>query len=268
MAKFELGSLIEPSKNADDSRIIAFVLARTDNYRPKEVLNMKNWDLVYIKNKPRFGYLDTIPDPSASGSHVNHSIGESISFELRGDVLHKELVTYAHFDDASVNWRAELSFQYLLYGKYRTSLSEFFETGEGTWGTGDEAMGKQVAKYYLAGQTLLRWHVLHIPYQLFEVRQLRNYGRDSAQFKYARKHFSKWMSDSEIEARTNNDIIIMFAGLELGISSRDPRKIMELIMKEEGKDFEREIQEFRRTREKDIPQKNQNNRDRSQIHRR
>ena len=81
----------------------------------------------------------------------------------RAFVEDDQLIIGVTFEPADLNPIAEKLFRKVLHGTIKAVSVGFDPVGEGAWGVGDEAAGKENQTYYFGGQELLEVSIVHIP---------------------------------------------------------------------------------------------------------
>lgn len=150
--------------DAQESRIIPFVLSTYAKDRHGTVLNQDGWILEPYKRNPIVAFQHSTGGGSSFlEPNPDLIIGKSVNIYFEGSGRHRRLVADCKFEPAEINPLAEKVFQKCLFGSLRSASVGFIPLGEGHYGSGDEARGGSNEVYYFAGQELLEWSIVSIP---------------------------------------------------------------------------------------------------------
>lgn len=219
------------SSNAEESRIIPFVNSTFTKDRHGTVLNQDNWNLNNYRSNPVVGYQHNLSGGMCSEPNPDFIIGKDVNPQIEGIGSERKLTGAVEFEPADVNPLAEKIFRKVLFGSLNRSSVGFIEVGEGRYGEGDESQGRSNETYYFNGQELLEWSIVNIPSNpdagKRNMRLLREQGYVA--FMYAFRELGGKFRYSEIESMSVRDILDLLDGKDLGIKSKDPEKVREML---------------------------------------
>jgi hypothetical protein len=245
--KYQFGHIRTIPEGAEESRIIPFVLSTATRDRHGTILNQDNWDLDnYLKN-PIVAYQHTLSGGLCSDPNPDFVIGKSIKIGTEGMAKGKMLVANAQFEPAEINPLAEKVFRKLLFGSISRSSVGFLPVGEGAYGEGEEAQGKDKEVYYFHGQELLEWSVVNLPSnpdagKRDMLRRMREEGFTALM--YAFKELGGKFRLSQLEQFRVVDILDMLDGKDLELKETNPDRIRLLLSEVESqKDQIQRLQE-------------------------
>lgn len=238
--------------DAEESRIIPFVLSTYNKDRHGSVLEQDNWKLENYRSNPVVAYQHTLSGGMCTDPNPDYIIGKSISIGIEGNGIDKRLIADAQFEPAEVNPLAEKIFRKVLFGSLSRSSVGFMEIGEGKYGIGEEAEGRSDETYYFAGQELLEWSVVNIPSNPqagkrdITMRRMREEGYIA--FMYAFRELGGKFRLSEIESMTVRDILTLLDGNDLEIKEKDPEKVRKMLEDPQAKEEAKtRMQQYMRT---------------------
>lgn len=238
--------------DAEESRIIPFVLSTFNKDRHGTVLNQDNWNLENYRSNPVIAYQHTLSGGLCADPNPDYVIGKSLAIGIEGNGIDKRLVADAQFEPASVNLLAEKIFRKVLFGSLSRSSVGFMEVGEGKYGIGEEAEGRSEETYYFAGQELLEWSVVNIPSNPqagkrdITMRRMREEGYIA--FMYAFRELGGKFRLSEIENMTVRDILTLLDGKDLEIKEKDPEVVRAILDDPQARaEAEARMREYMRT---------------------
>lgn len=145
-----------------EARAASFVISTAARDSHHTVLDQEKWDLTRYGRNPIVGWHHEVwggglcyaPDP-------DNTIGTSV-VALEGAGRTARLVADATFEPREINELAEKVYRKVLFGSLRATSVGFYELGQGKWGDGDEAEGRENETYYFAGQELMEWSICHM----------------------------------------------------------------------------------------------------------
>jgi hypothetical protein len=231
--KFEFGTRGLLPDNAEESRIIPFVLSTYNKDRHGTVLNQDNWSIDNYRANPVVAYQHTLSGGMCTDPNPDYVIGKSVSIGIEGTGSDKKLVAAAQFETADMNPLAEKIFRKVLFGSLSRSSVGFRELGNGKFGTGEEAEGRTNETYYFEGQELIEWSVVNIPSNPqagkrdISMRRMREEGYIA--FMYAFRELGGRFRLSEIENMTVRDILTLLDGKDMEIKEKDPEKVKKIL---------------------------------------
>lgn len=230
--KFQFGSIRTIPEGAEESRIIPFILSTFTKDRHGTVLNQDGWDLDNYRKNPVVAYQHNLSGGLCAEPNPDFIIGKSISLSIDGMGRDRMLVADAQFEPAEINPLAEKIFRKILFGSLNRSSVGFIPKGEGSYGQGEEAEGRENETYYFAGQELLEWSVVNIPSNpdagTRDInRRMREEGYSALM--YAFKELGGKFRLSQIEEFRVVDILDLLDGKDLDIKETNPEKIRRLL---------------------------------------
>lgn len=243
LKKITFGQVRDIPKDANESRIIPFILSTPERDRHHTTLNQKEWNLDNYRKNPVVGYMHNLygnmcdaPDPDDVIGQDKNTATEDINGALC-------LTGMAQFDPADVNLKAEKIFRKLLLGSLRAASVGFLDIGKGAWGQGDEAEGRDKETYYFAGQELLEWSVVNIPSNAGAGKRANGLIRiqSYAALMYIQKELGKNFTLSQIENFRVRDILDLLDGKDIDLNERDPEKMRKKLEDEGAKRAVNEI---------------------------
>lgn len=220
-------------KDAEESRIVPFILSTAARDRHGTVLNQDGWRLDNYRQNPLVAYQHTLSGGMCTDPDPDFIIGKSVRLDLEGSGRGRRLIGDVQFEPADVNPLAEKIFRKVVFGSLSRSSVGFIEVGEGKWGEGEEARGGTSETYYFAGQELVEWSIVNIPSNPeagkrdVSLRRMREEGYIALM--YAFRELGGNFSLSEIENFTVRQILDLLDGKDLGLNEKDPAKVQELL---------------------------------------
>jgi hypothetical protein len=246
------GYRLEPGPDAEESRVMRFVLSTNERHLgQKTIPRQDKWSLDYYKQYPYFNLLTIPVEGCWPEKDTGTVIGKSNYIDIEGSGRQRKLIADAQFADGDVNPLAEKAFRSVLYGSIRDTIVEFIEVGEGHWGTGDQAMGEENARYWFNGQELIRWAIINNPRMEDLNKRLWEFGRKSPQFNYASKNFSSRFANNKIDNLSVSEVLILLDGKDAGLKETDPYKLLGILNKKKEEAFEFNRRQFREMRVKE-----------------
>jgi hypothetical protein len=243
-----------PAK-ADESRILHFILSSYRKDRHGTILNQENWMLDNYRKNPVVAYAHNLGKGLITDPNPDFVIGKSTRIWIEGKGKTARLEAEAQFEDAAINPMAEKIFRKLLFGSLSATSVGFMELGEGKYGIGDEALGRNNETYYFDGQELLEWSVVNVPSNPDAGKRKVKDGGIAA-ISYAARSLS-WsnLRPSKIEDFTVENILTLLDGIDANILMTDPSKVRKALdqLEQERLDAEIEAQraKFREDRKKE-----------------
>lgn len=152
--KFAQASIRKVSDDVEKTRYIEFVASDNSRDSYKTVLPVDKWDLDRFNKNGVIGYQHAL----YYSTNPDMVIGSGRAF-----VEDDQLIIGVTFEPADLNPIAEKLFRKVLHGTIKAVSVGFNPVGEGAWGVGDEAAGKENQTYYFGGQELLEVSIVHIP---------------------------------------------------------------------------------------------------------
>ena len=218
--------------NAEESRIIPFILSTSEKDRHGTILNQSAWELDNYKLNPIIAYQHNLSGGMCTDATPDSIIGKSIKIGTEGRGNDKILVADAQFEDADMNPLAEKIFRKILFGSMSRSSVGFIEVGNGQYGVNEEAAGQPDETYYFQGQELLEWSVVNIPSnpgagKREMLRKMREEGYTALM--YAIKELGGNFRLSQIEQMRVCDILDLLDGKDLELKETDPDKVREIL---------------------------------------
>jgi hypothetical protein len=229
--KFQFGSIRTIPEGAEESRIIPFILSTFTKDRHGTVLNQDGWDLDNYRKNPVVAYQHNLSGGLCAEPNPDFIIGKSISLSIDGMGRDRMLVADAQFEPSDINPLAEKVFRKILFGSLNRSSVDFIPRGEGSYGQGEEAEGRENETFYFSGQELLEWSVVNIPSNpdagTRDInRRMREEGYSALM--YAFKELGGKFRLSQIEQFRVVDILDLLDGKDLDIKETDPEKVRRL----------------------------------------
>jgi hypothetical protein len=218
--------------NAEESRIIPFVLSTYTKDRHGTVLNQDNWKLDNYRNNPIIAYQHNLSGGMCSDPNPDFVIGKSAKVDVEGSGSERKLIADAQFETADINPMAEKIFRKVLFGSLNRSSVGFLEIGEGKYGEGDQARSQSNETYFFEGQELLEWSIVNIPSNPDAgardmMRKMREEGYSALM--YAFKELGGKFRLSQIEQMRVCDILDLLDGKDLDLKETDPDKMRRLL---------------------------------------
>jgi hypothetical protein len=236
MAKLlTFGQVREIPGNANETRIIPFILSTATRDRYNTVLNQDNWRLDNYKANPIVGYMHNLYGDLCNPPEPDDVIGKSMDIGAVDQSGQRVLVAAAYFEEAALNIKADKVFRKLLLGTLNAASVGFGEVGAGDYGPNLEAKGMENETYYFAGQELYEWSVVNIG---GNPQALKKSMRDqsSAALYYVVRSLSPKLRLSQIENLRVRDVLDLLDGKDLEIKETDPDKVREMLRDEVAKE--------------------------------
>mgnify|MGYP001228172487 CR=1 FL=1 len=153
---------------AGPERKITFIISTDHKDRHNTVLNMDGWQLDNYRKNPIVLYSHQIAGKAFfTPPNPDVIIGKAKNIHVEKILDKKALVADVFFEPERINPLAEKIYQKILFGSLGAVSVGFMETGQGKYGTGDEARGMENETYYFAGQELLEFSVVDLPSNAF-----------------------------------------------------------------------------------------------------
>jgi hypothetical protein len=152
--KFATAAIRKISDDVETTRYIEFVASDNSRDSYKTVLPVDKWDLDRFNKNGVIGYQHAL----YYSTNPDMVIGSGKAFVEDG-----KLIIGITFEPADLNPIAEKLFRKTLHGTIKAVSVGFDPIGQGAWGVGDQAAGKENQTYYYAGQELLEISIVHIP---------------------------------------------------------------------------------------------------------
>lgn len=229
------GYVREIPANVEETRIIPIVLSTATRDRHHSVLNQSNWQLDNYRKNPVVGYMHNLYGDMCNAPDPDDVIGVDRGIKLESLSGRPALVGYPEFEPESLNLNAEKIFRKLLLGTLRAASVGF--TGEGKWGTGNEAEGMPDETFYFQSQELLEYSIVNIPSNPDGVKRSRGFMRDQthAALMYTFRTLGKKYRLSQIENMRICDVLTLLDGQDLEIREKNPEKVKKMLSEVEVK---------------------------------
>lgn len=224
------GQVRDIPKNAEETRIVPFIVSTYTRDRHHTILNQANWKLDNYRKNPIVGYMHSSGESLLTPPDPDFIIGKSIFIDVEGSGSNRMLASKVQFEPANVNLMAEKIFRKVLFGTLRSASVGFAELGRGSWGTGDEAEGRVNETYRFAGQELLEWSVVNIPSNpdaTKKSRSVKQQGRSAVL--YALNELGHRYTIRQIEDMKIGQVLDLLDGKDLGILQTDPAKLRRML---------------------------------------
>jgi hypothetical protein len=171
-----------------------------------------------------YGDLCNPPDPDNV-----IAMDKGIKVEDVGGVL--SLLGLPCFEPADLNLVADKVFRKLILGTLRAASVGFNDIGNGEWGQGEEAEGRDNETYYFAGQELWEYSIVSVPSNPDAVKKsMRN--QTGTALAYVCRALGEKYRISQIEQMRVCDVLDLLDGKDLEIRETDPDKIRKMILDE------------------------------------
>ena len=219
--------------DAEESRIIPFVLSDSTRDRHGTVLNPENWSIDNYRNNPVVAYQHNLSAGFCSDPNPDFVIGKDVSQSMFAGVgLDRRLVGVTMFEDKETNPLAEKVFRKVLFGSLSRVSVGFLEIGTGKFGDGEERQGGAEETYYFSGQELLEYSVVNVPSnpnagKRDMMRRLREESYGSLM--YAFKELGGKFRLSQIEQLRVCDILDLLDGKDLDLKETNPERVRILL---------------------------------------
>jgi hypothetical protein len=218
--------------NAEESRIIPFVLSTFTKDRHGTVLNQDGWALDNYRKNPIVAYQHNLSGGICTEPNPDFVIGKSNKIDLEGTGQDRKLIADAQFEDGASNPVAEKIFRKVLFGSMSRSSVGFMEVGEGHYGEEDQARGAEHETYFFAGQELLEWSIVNVPSnpdagKRDMLKKMREEGFTALM--YAFKELGGKFRLSQIEQFRVCDILDLLDGKDLDLKTTDPDQVRKLL---------------------------------------
>lgn len=233
--------------DAEESRILPFILSTSSKDRHGTILNQAGWALDNYRLNPIVAYQHTLSGGMCSDPNPDYVIGKSLKIDIEGRGDEQMLVADAQFETADINPLAEKIFRKLLFGSLSRTSVGFIEVGNGKYGANDQAEGRENETYYFQGQELLEWSVVNVPSNAEAgkrdiMRKMREEGYSALM--YAFKELGGKFRLSQIEQFRVCDILDLLDGKDIEIRETDPVKIRLMLKEEQARNDLSEIIEL------------------------
>lgn len=152
--KFATAAIRKVSDDVEKTRYIEFVASDSSRDSYKTVLPVDKWDLDRFNKNGVISYQHAL----YYSTNPDIVIGSGKAF-----IEDDQLIIGVSFEPADLNQLAEKIFRKVLHGTLRAVSVGFEPKGQGAWGVGDQAAGKENQTYYFAGQELIEVSIVHVP---------------------------------------------------------------------------------------------------------
>lgn len=149
---------IRQTDKQKEERKVTFVASDATRDSARTVLNPDGWDLNRFNSNGIIGYQHKVYGGWDDTDNPDNVIGKGHAYVDGG-----KLLVDVEFEPAEINPLADKIYQKILFGSLKAVSVGFLPIGEGSWGEGEEALGKSQETYYYAGQELLEVSVVNIP---------------------------------------------------------------------------------------------------------
>ena len=231
------GHVRDIPQNAQETRIVPWIVSTFTRDRHHTILNQGNWKLENYRKNPIVGYMHTFGETLLTPPDPDFVIGKSILIDIEGSGNNRMLVSKVHFEPANVNLMAEKIFRKVLFGTLRSASVGFAEVGRGSWGPGDEAEGRVNETYRFAGQELLEWSVVNIPSNPDATkrknRSVKEQGKSA--ILYALNELGSKYTIRQVEEMKISQVLDLLDGKDLGIRQTDPAKLHRMLHEPQAK---------------------------------
>jgi hypothetical protein len=220
--------------DAEESRMIPFVLSDSTRDRHGTVLNPENWSVDNYRKNPVVAYQHNLSAGFCSDPNPDFVIGKDVSESMfLGTGFDRKLVGVTMFEDKATNQLAEKVFRKVLFGSLSRVSVGFLEVGNGKYGDGEERQGGANETYYFDGQELLEYSIVNVPSnpnagKRDMMRRLReeSYGA----LMYAFKELGGRFRLSQIEQLRVCDVLDLLDGKDLDLKETDPERVRKLLV--------------------------------------
>lgn len=205
--KFRYGAAREFAGDVEETRTIEFIISDGGKDRHRTILNPQQWQLDNFNRNGIVGYQHNVhggdlcspPDPDMV-------IGKGFAY-LEGE----KLIGRVTFEPADINPLAEKIFRKVLHGTLRATSVGFLPIGEGRYGEGDQAAGRENETYYFQGQELLEFSIVNIPSNPNAVgRSIREQTHNALLF--VKRALGEDFSFADIERMTVGEVLQQLPG--------------------------------------------------------
>lgn len=240
--RITFGQVREIPKDAEEKRIIPFILSTATRDRHRTVLNQENWQLDNYRKNPVVGYMHNLYGDMCNPPDPDDIIGLSKQIDAEeipvttdaGIQVHKALTALALFEPASINLMADKIFRKLLFGSLNAASVGFLEVGNGQYGLNDEAEGRDNETFYFNGQELMEWSIVNIPSNPDGVKRAMR-DQTATALSYAHRFLGGKFRLSQIENMRVRDVLDLLDGKDIEIRETDPDKVRQMLREEEAK---------------------------------
>jgi hypothetical protein len=240
MKRLTFGQVREIPKDAEETRVIPFVLSTAARDRHHSILNQDGWVLDSYRGNPIVGYNHNLYGDMCNPPDPDDVIAKSPQIDVEELASVKALVGYPVFETADLNLKADKIFRKLLLGTLNASSVGFLEVGAGQWGVNEEAAGHDNETYYFQGQELLEFSIVNIPSNPQAlVKSMRTQTATAITFAY--HALGGKFRLSQIENMRVRDVLDLLDGKDIEIKETDPDKVRKMLEEEAAKKAEASI---------------------------
>jgi hypothetical protein len=250
MKRLTFGQVREIPKDAEEKRIIPFVLSTSARDRHHSRLNQDGWVLDSYRGNPIVGYNHNLYGDLCNPPDPDDVIAKSPQIDVEELAGVKALVGYPVFETADLNLKADKIFRKLLLGTLNASSVGFLEVGAGQWGVNEEAAGHDNETYYFQGQELLEFSIVNIPSNPQAlVKSMRTQTATAITFAY--HALGGKFRLSQIENMRVRDVLDLLEGKDIEIKETDPDKVRKMLEEDAAKKatasiIEEQMKKFRK----------------------
>lgn len=146
-----------------EGRKMTFVASDSTRDSAHTVLNMDGWDLTRFNSNGVIGYQHKVYGGWDDTDNPDNIIGKGHAYIETDAEGVKRLMVDVEFEPEGMNELADKVYKKLEFGTLKAVSVGFRPLGKGSFGKGEEAIGKSNETYYFAGQELLEVSVVNIP---------------------------------------------------------------------------------------------------------
>lgn len=234
--KLTIGKVLEIRADAAETKQVPWVLMTESRARDGSIMDPAKTETKNFRKNPVVGYMHNLYNDGFLMADPDFIIGKDVGTKVTAIDGIKALIGTTEFEPAEINPLAEKIFRKILFGSISAVSVSVLEKGEGQW----RSMNG-LPTYYLAGQELIEYSVVHIPMDpgavKHEMKKVNALGAQAmAAIEYACRELGAHLRRGQIEEMRIRDLLDLFDAWDRGVRTGDPdraRSILMLLSREE-----------------------------------
>ncbi len=216
--------------DAAETRRIPFILMTESRARDGSIMDPAKTETKNFRKNPVVGYMHNLYNDGFMMADPDFIIGKDTEIRVTSVDGIKALVGVPEFEPAEINPLAEKVFRKVLFGSISAVSVAVLEKGEGQWRSVNG-----LPTYYLAGQELIEYSIVHIPQDPGAVkRELNKVNTLGAQamaaIEYACMELGANLRRGQIEEMRIRDLMDLFDAADRGVRTGDPDRARSILM--------------------------------------
>ena len=216
--------------DAAETRRIPFILMTESRGRDGSIMDPAKTETKNFRKNPVVGYMHNLYNDGFLLADPDFIIGKDVEIRVTAIDGIKALTGTPEFEPAEINPLAEKVFRKILFGSISAVSVAVLEKGEGQWRSKDG-----LPTYYLSGQELIEYSIVHIPSDPGAVkRELTKMNALGAQamvaIEYAFMELGANLRRGQIEEMRVKDLLDLLDAADRGVRTGDPDRARSILM--------------------------------------